>query len=61
MKVGNVVRLNSGSPKLTITMLYENYEDSVTHQKREMAEVVWIEDGKEQKTNLPVICLTPTP
>jgi uncharacterized protein YodC (DUF2158 family) len=47
MMIGDVVRLNSGSPKLSVVGVIE------TH-----ATVCWVSDGNITRATFPLVCLT---
>lgn len=54
IKIGDVVRLNSDGPKMTVT-----YVGSVMHVGLAAdADVVWIDKGTKNRASYPVVCLT---
>lgn len=54
IKIGDVVRLNSDGPKMTVT-----YVGSVMHVGLPAdADVAWIDKGTKNRASYPVVCLT---
>lgn len=54
LKAGDVVVLNSGGPQMTIISVFQ----SPSLGDVDAASVIWLADGKEQKSTFPLACLT---
>ena len=60
IKIGDVVRLNSDGPKMTVTYVgLVTYVGSVMHVGLPAdADVAWIDKGTKNRASYPVVCLT---
>jgi hypothetical protein len=55
LRIGDVVKLNSGSPNLTVLRIFES---QVCDSEGFKADVAWVgKSGEEEVATFPVVCL----